>query len=111
MVRVRKLPLKANSPQGELLAVDVGHVPRRFLPSTDCICGGLDHLTVSSTFVRGQVPERAVRAALITVKPPGFDDVVGLGEQAELVHAQTFLSQAAVKGLNQRHSPRGCQAE
>jgi len=40
-----------------------------------------------------------VRAALIIVEPPGFDDVLGLGHRGELVHVQTFVSQAAVKGF------------
>ena len=42
-----------------------------------------------------------MRAPLIIVEPPGFDDVLGLGERAELVHVQTFISQSAVKGLNE----------
>jgi len=41
-----------------------------------------------------------VRAALILVEPPGFDEVLGLGERGELVHVHTLVSQAAVKGFN-----------
>ena len=41
----------------------------------------------------GQVPKWAVRAALIIVEPPGFKDVLGLGEQDELVYVQRLLSQ------------------
>lgn len=41
-----------------------------------------------------------MRAALIIVEPPGFEDVVGLGHRGELVHVQTFISQSAVKGFN-----------
>jgi len=37
---------------------------------------------------------------LIIVEPPGFNDVLGLGERAELMHIQTLVSQSAVKGLN-----------
>ena len=41
-----------------------------------------------------------MRAALIIVETPGFDDVLGLGHRGELVYAQTIISQSAVKVLN-----------
>jgi hypothetical protein len=41
-----------------------------------------------------------VRAVLIVVEPPGFDDVLGLGHRDELVYVQTFSSQSAVNGFN-----------
>jgi hypothetical protein len=37
--------------------------------------------------------ERAVRAALIILEPPGFKDVLGLGEHDELVYVQILVSQ------------------
>jgi hypothetical protein len=42
-----------------------------------------------------------VWVVLIIVEPPGFDDVLGLGERVELMHVQTFISQSAVKRLNE----------
>jgi len=42
-----------------------------------------------------------VRAALIIVEPPGFDDELGLGERGELVYVYTFVSQSSVKRFNQ----------
>jgi hypothetical protein len=41
-----------------------------------------------------------VRAALIIVEPPGFDDVLGLGHRGELVYVHTLIAQSAVKGFN-----------
>ena len=67
---------------------------------TDGFFGSPDHLTLSNKLIRRQVAERAVRAALITVEPPDFNDVLGLGELAELVHVQTLVVQSAVKGFN-----------
>lgn len=48
-------------------------VPRRFLTRTAGFIGGPDHLTLSNNFIRRQVAERAVRAALIIVEPPCFN--------------------------------------
>lgn len=42
-----------------------------------------------------------MRAALIIVESPGFNEVLGLGAQGELVHIQTFVSQSAVKRFNE----------
>ncbi len=47
--------------------------------------------------MRRQVIERAVRAALIMAEPPGFNDVLGLGERGELEHVQARVSQSSVK--------------
>jgi hypothetical protein len=52
----RKLPRQGDSFNGELLASDVGPIPRRFLTSTDGFLGGLDHLTLSNKLIRRQVP-------------------------------------------------------
>jgi hypothetical protein len=41
-----------------------------------------------------------VRAALIIVAPPGFDNVLSLGHRGELMYVQTFIAQSAVKGFN-----------
>ena len=41
-----------------------------------------------------------MRAALIIVEPPGFDNVLNLGHRGELVYVQTLIAQSAVKGLN-----------
>jgi hypothetical protein len=45
------------------------------------------------------VPKWAVMAALILVEPPGFRDVLGLGEQDELVYIQTLVSQPPCGGF------------
>jgi hypothetical protein len=37
--------------------------------------------------------EQAVLAALIILEPPGFKDVLGLGEHDELVYVQILVSQ------------------
>jgi hypothetical protein len=42
-----------------------------------------------------------VRAALIIVELPGFNEVLGLGARGELVHVQTFVSQSADKRFNE----------
>ena len=96
----RKLSRQGDNSNGALPAADVGPVPRQFLTRTAGFFGGPDPLTLSNKLIRRQVAERAVRAALIIVEPPDFNDVLGLGERAELVHVQTLVSQAAVKGLN-----------
>src|SRR5438552_3203515 len=83
-----------------LKASDVGPIPRQFLARTDGFFGSPDHLTLSNKLIRRQVAERAVRAALIIVEPPDFNEVLGLGERAELVHVQTLVSQSAIKGFN-----------
>ena len=59
---------------------DVGPILRRFLTRAPDFFDGLEGLTLFKKLVRRQVPERAVRPLLIIVKPPGFDDVWGLGE-------------------------------
>ncbi len=46
--------------------------------------------------VRSQVPERVVQAAVIVVEPPGFSDLVGFCHRGELMHVQTFVSEASV---------------
>ena len=84
-----------------VLEPDLGPVMRQFLTRTHRFFGGPDHLTLSNKLIRRQVAERAVRAALIIVEPPGFNDVLGLGERAELVHVQTLVSQASVKRFNE----------
>ena len=38
---------------------------------------------------------------MIIVEPPGFNDVLGLGERDELVHVHTLVSQSAVKRFNE----------
>ena len=40
-----------------------------------------------------------MRAALIIVEPPGFDNVLRLSHRGELVDVQTFISQSTVKRL------------
>ncbi len=47
----------------------------------------------------GQVPKWAMRTALIIVEQPGFKDVLGLGEQDELVYVQTLVSQPPSGGF------------
>src|SRR6267143_6999052 len=84
-----------------LVMVDVGPATRQFLTRADGFFGGPDHLTLCDKLVRGQVPERAVRAALIIVEPPRFDDGLCLGECGELVHVQTLIPHAAVKRFNE----------
>ena len=54
-------------------------------------------LTLDDKLVRGQMAERAVRPAMIIVHTPGFNDGLGISERRELVHVQTFVSQAAVE--------------
>ena len=54
-----------------LRRIDVGPISKRCLTRTDGFFGGPDHLTVCHELVRGgQVPERAMRPALIIVPPP-----------------------------------------
>ena len=79
---------------------DVGPVTRQSLTRADDLFGGPDPLTLCDELIRGQVPERAVRAALIIVEPPGFNDLLGFGHRGELVYVQTFISQSAVKRFN-----------
>jgi hypothetical protein len=59
---------------------DVGPVTRQFLTRVGDVFGGPAHLTLCDKLVWGQVPERAVGAALIIVEPPRFDDGLRLGE-------------------------------
>ena len=42
-----------------------------------------------------------MRAALIIVEPPGFDNVLSLGHRGELLYVQTLISQSTVKRLNE----------
>jgi hypothetical protein len=44
----------------------------------------------SNILIRRQVAERAVRAVLIGIEPPDFNDVPGFGERGELVDVQTI---------------------
>jgi hypothetical protein len=44
--------------------------------------------------------ERAVRSAMVIVETPSLDDC-GIHERGELMHVQTLITQAAVKGLNE----------
>ena len=83
------------------VALDVGPLTRQFLTGTDGFFDGPDDLTLCDKLVRRQVPERAVRAVHIIVEPPGFNDVLGLGERGELVHVQTLVSQSPVKRFNE----------
>jgi hypothetical protein len=71
---------------------DVGPTSGQILTRTDDFFSGLNHLTLPNKLIRRQVAERAVRAALIIVESPGFNDLLGLSERAELVHAQTLAS-------------------
>ena len=96
----RKLPRQGDTAKGELLASDVGPVPRQCLTRIDDFFDSPDDLTLCKKLVGGQVPKRAVRPTLIVVHAPGFDDGLCLGERGELVHVQTFVSQSSVKRLN-----------
>ena len=58
----RKLPRQGNSGKGELLASDVGPVPRQCLTRIDDFFYSTGNLTLFDELVRGQVPELAVRA-------------------------------------------------
>ena len=42
-----------------------------------------------------------MRAVVIVVEPPRFDDGLSLDKRRELVDVQTFISQAAVKRFNE----------
>jgi hypothetical protein len=42
-----------------------------------------------------------VRAALIIVEPPGFDEVLGLGHRGERVYVYTLVSQSSVTRFNE----------
>jgi hypothetical protein len=82
-------------------ASEVGPVLRQLLTKAEDLFGGLFNLTLCDKLIRRQVAERAVRAALIIVEPPGFDEVLGLGERGELVSVYTFVSQSSVKRFNE----------
>ena len=41
-----------------------------------------------------------MRAALIVVEPPGFNDLLRLHYRGKLVYVQTLVSQSVVKGFN-----------
>lgn len=41
-----------------------------------------------------------MRAALIIVESPAFDDGLGLGERGELMHVQALISRSSVKRFN-----------
>jgi len=99
MITERYLERILDSVDGEV--DDVGPLPRQVVTRTDGFFGGLNHLTLSNKLIRCQVAERAMRAPLIIVEPPGFDHVLSLGERAELGHVETFISQSAVKRLNE----------
>ncbi len=47
------------------------------------------------------MPERAVGTTLIIVRPPGFDDGLGLGQRGELMYVQTLVAQLSVKRFNE----------
>jgi hypothetical protein len=53
----RKLPRQGDTSKGELLAVDVGPIPRQLLTRTDDFFGDLFSLTLCDKLIRGQVPE------------------------------------------------------
>ena len=97
---IRKLPLNVGSPKGELSGTDVGPIQRQFLTGLDSFFVG-PVLTLSNELIRRQVAERAVRAALIIVEPPGFKDVLSLSERDELMHVQTLVAQSADTRLNE----------
>ena len=62
------------------IPLDVDPVTRQFLTRVDDVFGGLFNLTLCDKLVWGQVPERAMRAALIIVEPLRFDNGLCLGE-------------------------------
>lgn len=78
------------------MSVDVGPILRQCLTRAESFFDTLAFLTLCEKLVRGQVPERAMRAELIIVEPPGFDDNLCLGERSGLVHVQTLVEQATV---------------
>ena len=53
---------------------DVAPFPRQILTGADDFFGGPNGLTLDDKLVRGQVPERAVRTAVIIINPPRFDN-------------------------------------
>ncbi len=68
-----KLPRQGDTAKGELRPSDVGPILRRFLTRADDCFDDRLALTLCDELVRGQVPERAVRMALIVVHAPRFD--------------------------------------
>ena len=96
-----------SSPQSEtvhkenILADDVGPVLRRFFTRADDFFVDLFSLTLSNPLLRRQVAERATRATLSIVEPPGFKDVLRLRERDELMHVHTLVAQSAVTRLNE----------
>ena len=80
---------------------DVGPVLRRFLTRADDFFVDLFSLTLSNQLLRRQVAERAMRAALSIVEPPGFKDVLRLRERDELMHVHTLVAQSAGTRLNE----------
>lgn len=79
-------------PQATYDKIDVGPVPRQFLTGADRFFGTHVDLTLLSKLLRGRVPKRAVRAALIVIDPPQFDDQLGFGQRHELVHVHTLIA-------------------
>jgi hypothetical protein len=64
-----------------IYALDVGPVLRRFLTTADDFFDDLLSLTSVEKLIRGQVPECAVRAVMIVIHPPLFNDrFASLGE-------------------------------
>jgi len=73
-------PICGTADEFNTKGIDAGPVLRQLLTRTEGFFGGPDHLTLSNKLVWGQVPERAMRTALIVVEPPRFDDALRLGE-------------------------------
>lgn len=92
MASFRKLPRQGDTANGELRASDVGPIPRQFLTGVEHFFGAHADLTLLNKLLRGQVPEGAVRPALIVIGPPQFDDQLGLRQRRELVHVQTLIA-------------------
>lgn len=80
--------------------LDVGPFPRQVLTGADDCFGSPNDLTLLSELLRCQVPEGAVRAAVIIIVPPRFDDRLSIGERDELMNVQAFIAEAAVERLD-----------
>jgi hypothetical protein len=74
-------PLGSSCLAKALKGFDVDPFLRQILPGADDFFGGPNGLTLDYKLVRGQLPERAVRTAVIIIKPPRFDNGLRIAQR------------------------------
>ena len=68
-------------------------------------------LTLFGVLTRRQLTECTMRALVIVIVPPGFDQFLSMCDRHEAVHVQAHITQTAIETVDQRRSPLACLAE